>query len=102
MPVTLENGETLNVITLEDAVNIADAGNLKSLLIRALASRIETHIVLEHATDLDVTAVQLLWATQHEARRCGIGFTFEGTVPKEISAALADAGFEKFSVSENR
>ena len=102
MPVTFENGETLNAITFEGSIGIADAANLKSLLIGALATGKETHIALEQATDLDVTAVQLLWAAQREARKRGIGFTFDGAVPKGISATLTGAGFEMFPVSENK
>ena len=53
---------------------------------------------LERATELDVTTVQLLWAAEREARASGRGFTFAGRVPEEISAAMADAGLEKFPV----
>ena len=53
---------------------------------------------LESATELDVTALQLLWAAEREARGSGVGFTLAGRVPEEISVAVSDAGFKNFPV----
>jgi len=98
VPVTLEQSETLCVIRLNGEINIGSAAELKKLLLQALASGRELRVDLEHATELDVTAWQLLWAAEREARGSGRGFTLAGRVPGEISLAVGDAGFEKFPV----
>jgi anti-anti-sigma factor len=98
--ITLEQSETLSVIRLEGLIDISCAAELKKLLLQAFANGKEMRVSLERAGDLDVTAVQLLWAAVREARKSGVGFTFAGVMPKEIAATLADAGFEKFPVSE--
>jgi anti-anti-sigma factor len=100
VPIILEQSETLSVIRLEGLIDISCAAELKKLLLQALASGKEMRISLERAGDFDVTAVQLLWAAVREARKSGVGLTFVGVVPKEIADTLADAGFEKFLVSE--
>ena len=101
MPIALEQAETQNVIRLEGAIDISSAAELKTLLQQALGAGKEVHLSLEHATALDVTAVQLLWAAGRQAKGTGIEFTLVGPVPEEISTALGDAGFESFLISKN-
>jgi anti-anti-sigma factor len=96
MAVTLDQSEALCVLRLEGEINIASAAELKRLLLQALASGRELRVDLEGATEVDVTALQLLWAGEREARGSGGGITLAGRVPEEISAAVSDAGFEKF------
>ena len=99
MPITFDQSEGLCLIRLEGEVNISSAAELKKLLIAALASGNELRVDLERATELDVTALQLLWAAEREARGSGTGFTLLGRVPEEISVALGDAGIEMFPIS---
>lgn len=100
MPVTLEQSEALSLIRLEGAVGIGDAAELKKLLIHALTPGNEVCVSLGGALDLDVTAIELLWAAKCEAEKSGVAFTFAGPVPVELLATLEDAGFEKFPVSK--
>ena len=81
---------------MEGQINIASAAELKKLLLEALASGRELRVDLDLATDLDVTALQLLWAAERAARGASKGFTLSGRVPDEIAIAMAEAGFEKF------
>jgi anti-anti-sigma regulatory factor len=97
----VEENETQSVICLEGATGIAEAARLKELLLQALKSKKEVSVSLRRATDLDVTAVQLLWASEREARSSGVTFRLAEPIPQEVSVALCDAGFEKFPVSEN-
>lgn len=100
MPVTLEQNGGLCCIRLEGEVDIASAAELKKLLLQALASGSELRVGLEGATELDITALQLLWAAEREARASGRGFSLAGRVPEEISAAVDEAGLEKFPVGD--
>ncbi len=101
MPITFEQSEALCLIRLEGEINISSAAELKKLLLEAPASGRELRVDLERASELDVTALQLLWAAEREARGSGMGFTLAGRVPEEISVALGDAGFEQFPVPVN-
>jgi anti-anti-sigma regulatory factor len=96
MPVTLHQGEDLCVVCLEGEINIASAGKLKAVLLRALASGTGLRLDLERTTELDVTALQLLWAAEIEARKTRKVFTLAGIVPQDVSQAAGEAGFERF------
>lgn len=98
MGVTLEKSEALSLIRLVGAIDISCAAELKGLLLQALAAGGEVRVSLDGAEDLDVTAVQLLWAAGREARRSEVRFALAGGVPGPIAAAVADAGFEEFPV----
>jgi anti-anti-sigma factor len=98
VPITLDQNKGLCLVRLEGEVNISSAAELKKILIEALATRKELHVDLEHASELDITALQLLWAAEREARGSSVGFTLVGDIPEAISATLVGAGFEKFPI----
>jgi ABC-type transporter Mla MlaB component len=98
MGVALEQSETQNLLRLEGAVGIGCAAEFKGLLEQALASGHTVRVSLERATDLDVTAVQLLWAAERKAKGAGVGFSLVDTVPEAILAALGEAGLQQFIV----
>ncbi len=81
---------------LEGEISIGLATELKAALLQALASGAEVRLNLERATELDVTALQLLWAAECEARRSGKAFTLVAPVPPEVLLAVSEAGFERF------
>lgn len=96
MGISLEQSEVASTIRLEGAIDIASASQLKALLLRALEAGRLVRVPLEGATDLDVTAVQLLCAASHEAKTRGVRFEFDGQPLEQVSAALAHAGLEQF------
>jgi anti-anti-sigma regulatory factor len=100
MAITLAESEALSAIGLEETVDISSAAELKALLVKALGAGQEVRVSLEGAAYLDVTAIQLLWAAEREARSAGVGFALEGPIPERVSAALLDAGFDRFPVPE--
>ena len=96
MSITLEQTESLSVIHLEGAIDIASAAELKEALLKALEGGGEVRVSLDKlnklhkqdkqdkAASLDVPAVELLWAA--------------GQAPSEVLAALADAGLDLMQV----
>jgi anti-anti-sigma regulatory factor len=92
--ITLEHGEESSEVGLEGVIDIATAAELKTALMDALKTGKAVRVALGRAADLDVTAVQLLWAAEREARASGVGFALQGQAPETVAAALADAGFE--------
>ncbi len=97
MPVTLDQGGALCLIRLEGEISIGLATELKAALLQALASGTEVRLNLEHATELDITALQLLWAAEREARKSGKACELVAPVPPDVLRALGEAGFENFS-----
>lgn len=98
MPITLEQSEVESVIRLEGEISIPFAAELKQMLVQALSNGKGVRVDLEASTELDVTALQLLWAAEREARRSSVGFTAAGSIPETITAASTAAGFERFPV----
>ncbi len=77
---------------LDGAIDISSAADLKASLLQALEMGVEISITLTGTTELDVTAVQLLWAAAREAEQRRLGFMV--TQPPELGRLLADAGLE--------
>lgn len=80
-------------IQLDGAVDIACAADLKTSLLQALTTGLEYCVSLEGVTELDVTAVQLLWAAAGEARQRGLGFRVT-ELPEPVRRWLKEAGLE--------
>jgi len=99
VPITLEQSEDISVLRLEGAIDIASAAELKKLFIQAFASGHDVRVEMDGATDLDVTAVQLLWAARREAKVSGVEFALTGEVPEAVTSALRQAGFTKLAAT---
>ncbi len=99
MPVSLEQDGALSRIRLEGAIDIGCGQELKELLTKGIEAGSEVRVLLAEATDLDVIAVELLWAARREARASSVGFAFAGQLPEPVSAALAEAGLETFAAT---
>jgi anti-anti-sigma regulatory factor len=96
MPVSLAHDDTSCLIRLEGETSISSASELKAQLAEALISGKEVRVELEHATELDITALQLLWAAGQQASASRVAYSLVGTMPQAITALLAEAGFENF------
>lgn len=96
VPITLEQTGAMCVIHMDAEITIAQALELKQLLVQALKEGKELRLDLEAATEMDITALQLMWAGAREAKKLGVEFRTVGRVPQEISAAAIEAGLEGF------
>jgi anti-anti-sigma factor len=95
LPVDLIMREERNMIRLEGAVDISSAAELKQRLLRALeeaAGSIE--VSLAEVTEMDVTAVQLLWAAGRKAEKLGVKFTLADQPNEQIRASLTEVGLD--------
>lgn len=93
---TFERADEQSVIRLEGAIDIAQAAELKSLLLDAIKREKPIRLALEGVTHLDITGVQLLWAAEREARLAGLNMRCESEVPEPVRAALKGAGLDGF------
>lgn len=100
VPVTLEREENRSTIRLEGDVGIASAAELKELLVQVLGADKRVRVSLQSVTDLDVTAVGLLWAARREAKAAQVAFAIEGPVPSMVLSRLLLAGFDEFAAGE--
>jgi len=98
MPIIWEQSGSTCLIRLVGEVTIAQAAELKQMLIQALKEGKEVRLDLEAATEMDITALQLLWAADREAKKTAVGFFIVGHVPEGLSAAAMEAGMEGFPV----
>lgn len=102
MGIALDEKEESNLIRLEGAIDINCAAELKSSLLTSLASGRGVSVLLSGVTYLDVTAVQLLWAAEREAKASAVQFTFVGQLPQQVVDDLASAGFEKLAFQQQQ
>lgn len=96
MAITVNESGSESLVAIEGTVDISSSAELKTALVQALGSGRTVHVSLQGAAYLDVTAFQLLWAAEQQARRAGMAFGILGQVPEPVSAGLADAGFPSF------
>ena len=103
MSIVLEQSESCSVLRLEGAIDIAAAAELKQMLLKALepavqAASNEVCLSLEGATDLDVTAVQLLYAARCRAKASGVEWLIDADVPEQLLCALNETGLQQYLV----
>ena len=94
MPATLEQQADHTLIRLEGECTLATAADLKKLLLEALASGGDLRLDLRSVEEIDITAMQLLWAAKREANREGPKFAV--ALSDAIVVAAREAGFEQF------
>jgi anti-anti-sigma regulatory factor len=95
--VTLEQHATDWLLRLEGQVNLASAGELKTLLLQWSAggqhAGTNLEMDLERVEEIDITILQLLSAAVREAGRNGVRVTARAS--SEVIAAVRDAGFDR-------
>ena len=98
MAVTLDQAGSCCLIRLDGEVNIFAAMELKKSLLAAVASGKDLEVNVEQATEFGVSALQLLWAAEREAKAAGLRLAFVGSIPEVVCSVLSEAGFAGFGV----
>ncbi|MGA9527796.1 MAG: STAS domain-containing protein [Terriglobales bacterium] len=96
MSLTFDASSAEAILRVEGNVDIGCAAEFKRMLIEAFRLGKPVRMDLSKAGDLDVTAVQLLWAAKCNAEKNGVEFAVAGGLPDEVSGAISAAGLEKF------
>ena len=86
------NPDAVVELELEGAITISAAAELKRSLREAVATGRPISISLERVTDLNITAIQLLWAAARDARDRGLDFRFKPPLPPPVLHCLEDLG----------
>jgi anti-anti-sigma factor len=95
VPVRFDHSEAPATVHLEGTVDIGCAADLKQALLDALAGG-AVRVALRDATEIDVTALQLLLAAERACAAAGTKLTLSGPVPEAIRAIARDAGLARF------
>lgn len=94
MPITSDKTQERYIVRLEGDVDIGRAAELKAALMEAIASRKEVCLDLDGVTDLDVTAVQLLWAAAREMEGAGGSLSIAGQNIEVLTCAADEMGLD--------
>jgi anti-anti-sigma factor len=98
LPITCEEREHQCVIRLAGEIDVASSAELKGCFVEAISGQKDLilDLVLDWnaATDLDVTALQLLWAAVEAAEKAGKTLRLASDSPNHIKTAICDCGFE--------
>jgi anti-anti-sigma regulatory factor len=95
LPVTLDRRSDSWIVRLEGEIDIRCAFELKQALLDRLGSGTALRVDLSQSTQLDITAVQLLWAARYDAAQKGAVLTLSGPIPEEVCASMREIGFER-------
>jgi anti-anti-sigma regulatory factor len=96
---TFEEQEAKAVLHLSGDINVAGSAELKQLFVQAFSTGKGVQLDLSAATNLDISAIQLLWAAARHAEKTKTSLTAAPTVPPELKGGVRDAGFEDFPVA---
>jgi anti-anti-sigma regulatory factor len=99
MALTLAQDGVLSHLVLEGSVSIAEAAELKAMLLEALDSGLGLRIDLEKARDLDICVLQLLWCAERQWRLANRGLALQGPLTDAVAASFANAGMESLSIT---
>src|ERR1700758_2819957 len=91
MSITLEREESRWRIRLGGQINLTSAAELKDRLLEWLAAGKDADLELDGLEEIDVSALQLLWAAAREAGFTGAQLT--GWASPAAAAAIEDSGF---------
>lgn len=97
MSIGLSHGGGRCQIQPEGTIDISCAAELKACMLDALETGQEICVSLAGVTELDVTAVQLLWALEQAAKQRELGFSITEP-PEPVCRLLEEAGLESLSV----
>lgn len=100
MSIALNQCDDASLIQLEGAIEIGCAAELKTALLDARKAGKGIVVTLGDVSDFDVTAFQLLWAAQRDAREAGLRFAVGGQLPGPIQASLAGLGLDARALCE--
>jgi anti-anti-sigma factor len=93
MSVALEQRERDWLIRLEGEITLATAMELKTLLLQWSAAGKDLALDLERVEEIDITILQLLFATGREVARTGARVTCRAS--SAVAVAVRDAGFDQ-------
>lgn len=90
---TFELSGAAGVLTLEGALTIQRAGDMRDALLRSLSSAEQVSLNLEQVTDLDVAGLQVLCSAYRTAQAMNKGLLLAGGPSEAFKKAVSDSGY---------
>ncbi len=84
-------------MTLDGDLTLSQAGELRTLLIKALINADRVVLEFGSVTDIDLSALQLLCSAHRSAVRLNKQLIFSGEWPGLFKQAVSDAGYARFA-----
>jgi anti-anti-sigma factor len=94
LPITCEEREHQCVVRLVGELDVACSAELKGCFVKALSGQKDLILDLNDAADLDVTALQLLWAAMQAGDKAGRALRLASDPPSHIKTAIGECGFD--------
>lgn len=101
MSFSLQKSDSEWVLRLEGEVDISCAAEFKRALMEAVASGKRTRIDAGGVEEVDVTAIQLLWAAARECEKSGKELVMEPAMSPVLQQAAMQTGFERSTIFRN-
>jgi anti-anti-sigma factor len=92
--IALSGSANSTVVRLSGSIDIASAAELKAALLKAFEAGKPIRVSIDGLSDLDVTALQLLWAAKQDAAKSGVEFAMDGKPPNAVGSLLTELGME--------
>lgn len=89
------------MLKLEGKLVLANAEELRQLLLTLLPDSRSVRIVLQQVEEIDLPFLQLLWSARNTAASLAKNFCVEGTLSDEQQMLLASAGLHNLPFYEN-
>jgi len=100
MSLQLEQAQNRIVIQLEDSVTLNSASELHDLLLQALNFRKPIAVDVRRVTEIDLSAIQLLFAAREEAVRMGILLSAMDSISESVRSLIRESGLDPFPDGE--
>ena len=94
MSLQLEEAQNRVVVHLEDSVTLSSASELHDLFLQALNSRKPIAVDVSKVTEIDLSAIQILFAAHAEAIRTDHGFSATNTIPEAVRQTIRESGLD--------
>lgn len=91
---SLDSANATGTLVLSGSLTIQHAQPLQSALIKAVGESNKRMVInLEQVESIDLTALQLLYATHRDLKNMGKVFDVVGVIPDIVRQTVRDAGF---------
>jgi anti-anti-sigma regulatory factor len=94
LSVTTERREGQSVVRFEGEILVTSIAEIKRQLLEELAVGCDLFLDLTGAQEIDLSLMQLLWATGSEAERSGVKVAL--SLSEAAAATALEAGFDRF------
>ena len=97
MSLMLETNPAGCLLRLDGEITVNCAAELHRLLVEATSLGREVAVSFTPQAEIDVSAIQLLYAARRDTERTGGAIRAEGDLPAQIQAAFHDVGIDPFA-----